>query len=168
MRGSRAAKKLATLLIAVMAALALAEILVRWVAPQGTSVPMIESVAGVQVHRANLSGSAYEPGLFSVTYHTNGQRFRARRDYPPTPPAGVTRIVAIGDSFCFGFGVEDDQSYPAVMEKLLARAGKSVEVINAGQIGTGTGAQALWYDGGVAGFRPEIVVLSVFVNDIAW
>jgi hypothetical protein len=38
--------------------------------------------------------------------------------------------------------------------------------LNAGVIGTGTGEQALWYDVWVKSFKPSVVVLTVFWNDV--
>jgi lysophospholipase L1-like esterase len=165
-RRRRLSRKLLALAISTLIALLFAEMVIRWVAPQVMATPTLESVDGMQLIRANLTARGYVPGLFDATYHTNSQRFRARQDYPLVPRAGVTRIITTGDSFCFGNGVEDDQAYPLVMEKLLQGAGKSVEVINAGVGGTGTGTQALWFDKFLAPFKPKVVVLSIFVNDI--
>lgn len=159
-------KKLLALVISTFIALVLAEVVVRFAAPQVLSVPLLESFGGLQVTRANLDGRAQVPGLFSVTYHTNSQRFRGRQDYSERPAPGVPRIVATGDSFCFGLGAEDDQAYPAVLEKLMSAGGRRVEVINAGVGGTGTGSQALWYELALARFKPNVVVLAVFVNDL--
>ena len=47
---------------------------------------------------------------FDVTVHTTALGLRSI-DRKPTAPA----TLAIGDSFCFGWGVEDDQSYPAIL-----------------------------------------------------
>jgi GDSL-like lipase/acylhydrolase family protein len=152
--------------IATVGSLLLAEWIVRVVAPQGLATPGHESLKGLEVQRANLSGTDKVPGLFSVTYHTNSQRFRGLADYSYQPPAGVIRVITIGDSFCFGVGAEDDQTYPFALENFLSAAGKKVQVVNAGIGGTGTGSQALWYDIGIATFNPSVVVLSVFVNDI--
>jgi lysophospholipase L1-like esterase len=165
-RTRRLGRKLLALIISTTVALFFAELVIRWVAPQAMTVPMVESVDGMQLHRPNLDGRGYVPGLFNVTYHTNAQRFRGRQDYSLAAPAGVIRVVATGDSFCFGNGVEDDQAYPFVMENLLRGAGNSVEVINAGVGGTGTGTQALWFDQFLAPFKPNVVVLSIFVNDV--
>jgi lysophospholipase L1-like esterase len=162
----RLAKNLLVLVASTSVALLLAELVIRLVAPQGLSAPSLESFHGLQVQRANLNGTDEVPGLFSVTYHTNSQRFRGREDYPLQPPAGVTRVITIGDSFCFGVGAEDHEAYPAILEELLSAAGQKAEVINAGVSGTGAGSQALWYDMAVARFNPRVVVLSVFVNDI--
>jgi lysophospholipase L1-like esterase len=165
-RFRRASRKLLAFVISTLIALFIAELVIRWVAPQVMVVPILQNVDGLQVHRANLAGRGYVPGLYDVTYHTNSQRFRGQHDFSLQPPAGITRIIATGDSFCYGIGVEDDQSFPVVLEASLNKAGQKVEVINAGIGGTGTGCQALWFDSALARFKPKLVVLTVFVNDI--
>jgi len=52
----------------------------------------------------------------------------------PTPAPGTLRILALGDSWIYGIGVDQPHSVPAVLEELLpTRLGVAeVEVINAG------------------------------------
>ena len=66
---------------------------------------------------------------FQVT--TNHQRLRGV-DVGTQPAAGVTRLLAVGDSTTFGWGVPGDQSWPARLEAELNARGGSVEVLNAG------------------------------------
>lgn len=48
-------------------------------------------------------------------------------------PAGEVRILLLGDSFTFGYLVDDDQTLPAQLERRLqSRCGNAVRVINAG------------------------------------
>lgn len=53
-------------------------------------------------------------------------------DFPQQPASGVFRILAIGDSTTFGWGVEDQQAWPAQLEAKLAARGREVQVLNAG------------------------------------
>ncbi len=48
------------------------------------------------------------------------------------PPEGVRRLVAIGDSITFGWGVSDTETWPAQLQAELNRRGQRVEVLNAG------------------------------------
>ncbi len=50
-------------------------------------------------------------------------------------PAGRTRIVCFGDSVTFGYGVADDESYPAVLAAALRARGVDADVIDAGVTG---------------------------------
>lgn len=81
------------------------------------------------------------------------------------PKVGV-RVMAMGCSTTFGWGVDDAESYPARLEALAAEAGRpSVEVINAGQPGY-TSFQGLWlWDTLLAAYQPDVVLLGFVVQD---
>ena len=48
------------------------------------------------------------------------------------PADGVWRIGCVGDSNVFGWGVAEDQTWPALLARELSRAGRSVELLNLG------------------------------------
>jgi len=73
-------------------------------------------------------------------------------------------IVAMGDSLTAGLGVAPHESYPALLEKLLAQRGLNYRVVNAGISGeTSSGAKARidW----VLKLEPDIVILETGAND---
>ena len=77
-------------------------------------------------------------------------------------PIGV--IVAMGDSLTAGLGVAPNESYPALLENLLAERGLNYRVVNAGISGeTSSGANARidW----VLKLNPDIVILETGAND---
>jgi lysophospholipase L1-like esterase len=100
--------------------------------------------------------------LYDVTFTSGQQRFRGQQSYGLRAPAGTIRIVALGDSFTFGDGVNDVDAYPNVLEQRLKARGFPVEVLNAGMLGHGIGLEALYFDEYVSQFHPDIVVLQVF------
>lgn len=68
-----------------------------------------------------------------VTFHfsSNTDGFRSREFGPKDP--GVIRIVCIGDSSTFGWGVDDDYTYPQLLASRLGwPGGPRVEVFNLG------------------------------------
>lgn len=68
-----------------------------------------------------------------VTFHFSSNRdgFRSREFGPKRP--GVIRVVCIGDSSTFGWGVDDEYTYPRLLESRLQRLmGREVEVFNLG------------------------------------
>jgi len=69
---------------------------------------------------------------FDTTVTINSMGYR-ERDFN-VKKEGRFRILVIGDSFTFGFGVEGNEGYPARIEKILANDYHqgSIEVINAG------------------------------------
>ncbi|MBF0484179.1 MAG: SGNH/GDSL hydrolase family protein [Candidatus Omnitrophica bacterium] len=70
-------------------------------------------------------------GEFETTIRINSLGYRGH-DFSVTKPQGSIRILAIGDSFTFGVGANDDQTIPAVMAHELIAQGYTAEVINAG------------------------------------
>jgi lysophospholipase L1-like esterase len=109
------------------------------------------------------------PGAFDVRVTINGQRFRATREYATRPGPGVRRVAVLGDSMTFGWGADDDQTYPAQLQSILgarAEGRAGVEVINAGYPGTCLGEKAAWYARGVRPFHPALVILTLLGDDV--
>jgi lysophospholipase L1-like esterase len=69
---------------------------------------------------------------YAVTVRTNSRGFRGA-ELPPKGAASV-RIVCLGDWLTWGEGVEDDQTYPALMETALRRRypATDIQIVNAG------------------------------------
>jgi lysophospholipase L1-like esterase len=149
-------------------ALLLGEFAVRLFSPQFLRPMFREQVDGAIHTRAGIKARMYSPGEFDTRVTTSEQRFRSDRIYTEVPPEGTLRIAVLGDSYVFGTGAEDEESYPAHLESLLAHVSfPRVEVLNAGIHGSGIGDHAIWYDRWVSRFRPGLVVLTVFGgNDI--
>jgi lysophospholipase L1-like esterase len=63
----------------------------------------------------------------------DAEGFRRATPFPPRRP-GVYRILALGDSLTYGYGVDAADAWPAVLERGLARVGP-VEVLNLGVSG---------------------------------
>jgi lysophospholipase L1-like esterase len=148
-----------------------AELMVRKVSPHETSVPWEDNLNGVICPRPNAHGRYAIPNAFDVRLAINSQRFRADKDFTPEPGPGVLRIAALGDSFTHGVGANNDDNYPARLQTALAARLKSlgpgtVEVLNGGASSTGTADQALFFQQWVARFKPQVVLLNVFVNDV--
>ena len=164
----RVGAAIALVALSCAVALVLAEVLVRRFAPQAVRVAWEDEWNGIRVPRPGLRGRHAVPGKFDVRVTINGQRFRAGRDYGPSPAPGVTRLAVLGDSMTFGWGAEDDETYPARLQSILSGVpGKrAVEVINAGYPGTCLGEKAAWYVQGVRPFHPALVVLTLLGDDV--
>lgn len=97
------------------------------------------------------------------------QRLRNRLVVVPKPD-DVFRIVVLGDSVPFGWGVGEADPFPRRLEDLLRqvprRDGKRYEVVNAGSPGWGLPEAGLWLrDEGIP-LLPDIVLHCVINNDI--
>jgi lysophospholipase L1-like esterase len=147
-------------------ALLLGESLVRALWPQPLRPAWDDEAYGVRALRPGLAGRHRHPGAFDVSVAINAQRFRGPREYAPRPPAGLERIVVLGDSMVFGWGAGDADTYPAQLERRLTDEGRAVEVINAGFPGASLGEKLAWYESGVRVFHPGLVLLTLAGDDV--
>lgn len=121
-----------------------------------------------------VAGFRYQPELDGIhrtpEYHTrlitNARGLRGA-EFAREPQPGVARVLALGDSFTAGVGVEESQSWPRVLERQLDKQGRKVEVINAGVGGWGLDNALSFLIGEGLGYRPKVVVLGLFENDIS-
>ena len=134
-------------------------ILPRFVYDAGYGVR--DNMRGVQTRHSS-------PGDYTVgiTTNTSGMR-NAGRDYLVARTSGVGRIALLGDSFVFGFGVEDEEVVSARLEDLLNGGGRRCcEVLNFGVPGFGQAEELLTYWNKVRSFAPDAVVVFYFENDL--
>src|SRR5688572_8808511 len=73
-------------------------------------------------------------------------------------------IVAIGDSMTAGYGVDQELSYPAQLEKELRKSGHDYRVVNQGVSGSTT-TQALGRLSRAMSANPDIVIIQLGGND---
>jgi lysophospholipase L1-like esterase len=102
--------------------------------------------------------------LMGVDVAISSQGLRDR-EFPPAPPPGRTRILMLGDSLTFGWGVPADKTYAKRLEDMLRKAGHDVEVINAGVGNYNTEMEVEYFLERGAKFQPHYVVLNYFIND---
>jgi len=79
--------------------------------------------------------------------------------------AGFGTIVAVGDSLTAGYGVEEDQAYPALLQAYLLQEGYFFRVVNAGISGetsSGTRSRIAWV---IRSLNPDIIILETGAND---
>lgn len=74
------------------------------------------------------------------------------------------RIVMLGDSITAGYGLPEEQAFPALIEGELRRRGWAVEVVNAGVSGdTTAGGRARL--GWLLQQRPQVLLVGLGAND---
>jgi lysophospholipase L1-like esterase len=98
---------------------------------------------------------------FDVLVRTNGQRMRESKDFALDTDA--YRITVVGDSFVWGHGVEEEERFT---ERLEEKLGPGFEVLNFGIAGFGSGQQLLKLQQDVLLFRPDLLVVAFFLNDL--
>ncbi|MEE4357698.1 MAG: arylesterase [Desulfococcaceae bacterium] len=82
----------------------------------------------------------------------------------PSPQKYEGIIAAVGDSLTEGYGVEEEEAWPALLEKKLHDKGFPFQVINAGISGetsSGTLSRISW----IMNLNPDIVILETGAND---
>ena len=103
--------------------------------------------------------------LMGVDVETNN--FGLRDDWiDKYPQEDVIRILMLGDSVTFGWGVESDKTISKRLENSLSlKLNRKVEVINAGVGNYNTSMQVEWFETVGLLFNPDIVLLNFFIND---
>jgi len=115
-----------------------------------------------------LLGWSHRPGVrgvhrhsdFAVQVEISSQGLRDR-EYPLERVAGMRRMLLLGDSYTWGFGVDRDETWH---ERIEARR-PGWELINTGVAGCGTGQELLYFDERGRAFDPDVVVLLVHQTD---
>ncbi|MCB9764705.1 MAG: hypothetical protein H6739_33325 [Alphaproteobacteria bacterium] len=102
-------------------------------------------------------------GSFPVSTDANGLRAPLHGEQKPD---GTFRVMTLGCSTTFGWGVADDETYPARLEGMLRERGfPQVEVINGGQPGYTT-FQGLWlWRRLLHRYQPDLVLVGYIVQD---
>jgi acyl-CoA thioesterase-1 len=75
------------------------------------------------------------------------------------------KIVAFGDSLTAGYGVKLEESYPAILEKILQKNNPNIEIINMGVSGETTTGGLARVDF-VISQKPDLVLLGLGANDM--
>lgn len=127
---------------------------------------------GDLVQPSDHAGIVYElkpnlRGTFQNQPIATNSRGLRDRDYGFAKPAGTVRIVALGDSSLFGWGVAGDQATTEVLERMLneADAVPPIEVINFATPGYNTAIQADVFIARALRYQPDLVLINFNTND---
>ncbi|MBM4459436.1 MAG: hypothetical protein FJ011_17040 [Chloroflexi bacterium] len=148
-------------LVITLVGLLLLELAARWLIARNMPEPAVPASIGQFDSRLGWSLKPLAHAISRrtgqpVEYRINSQGLRG----PETTyekPAGVFRIVLLGDSRTFGFGVPIAQHYST----LLAGYFDKVEVINLGTSGYGVDQELLFLEYEGFRYRPDLVIAYV-------
>jgi hypothetical protein len=115
--------------------------------------------------RPGAEGRIPETG--DALYRINSDGFRGPAHARPKP-AGRLRVLVMGDSVAFGYGVAEADAFPRILEReLAARVPElDVEVVNLGVGGYNAwNEEELLKDVGV-GYQPDLVLVQFCINDL--
>jgi hypothetical protein len=118
------------------------------------------------------TGYRLRPGgvaLFGNGAHAVASRQGLRNREVGPKSSGAFRILAVGDSFTEGAGVEAEEAWPQVLEGLLAgAAARPVEVVNTGVGGWDPFQYARFFERDGLALGPDLVVVGFFVGNDAY
>jgi lysophospholipase L1-like esterase len=141
----------------IVVPLALLEVVARVAAPLAIPSPAM-------FRRAPRVFYELEPGYEGVG--PNGEAIRVdsrglRGEDRLAPFDAEPRVVAVGDSFVFGLGVEEEETFPAALGRALG-----MRVENAGVPGYNLTQSVARLEGALAELAPSAVVLGFLENDL--
>jgi hypothetical protein len=97
----------------------------------------------------------------SWRFTTNAQGFRDTRDWHYERTPGVRRVLVLGDSHTQGFECRQEATFSALLAEKTG-----MEVLNCGVSGLGTAEQLAFLENEGLKYRPDVVVLAWFANDL--
>lgn len=106
-----------------------------------------------------------------LPYHVSSdtEGFRSSPEVPPASPRPrVVRILCLGDSFTFGIGVDDTQTFPTLLRRYLEDRYPDIrfDVFNSGIPFYDIVDELDYWEQKGQALRPDIVVCQFFYNDI--
>lgn len=116
------------------------------------------------MHHWHIAGTSAVLQNVPVQINSKGLR-DAEYDYARKP--GVKRILALGDSITFGWGVKIEDTYAKVLERALNGGPGTAryEVLNCG-VGNYTASRVLGlYDYDLHKYEPDVISLAFFINN---
>ncbi|UCG33345.1 MAG: SGNH/GDSL hydrolase family protein [Phycisphaerales bacterium] len=114
---------------------------------------------------SNPRGYFDEP-TSSLTYPVNEAGFRG--DDFPDARSGAVRIALLGDSFCWGLGVRDQDLFVVRLGRALQGSGLfdgRFEILNFGLGGYNTKGEVALFEHVVLPYQPDVAVIWFFLND---
>lgn len=80
---------------------------------------------------------------------------------------GERRVMVLGDSFVYGVGVTEKETFPSVLNEIVAdhESASRTHFVNAGTIGYGTWRELAWLEAFGDEVDPDEVLLALFVGN---
>jgi len=154
--------------ISVLISLLLGEIVVRTFAPQADAMMWLvpDKRYGTSMRRNFHQTYHYRNRVHVMDVRINSSGLRGV-DYSPAEQSdpALAKVLLLGDSFTFGHGVREEETFGALLEDRLNAGGRKFVVVNAGHGGWGTLQETRYGIDHLRVFRPSIVVLTFCGND---
>lgn len=164
----RIVKVLVTALISVVVFLLLAELVTSFT-KEGNAVDFVRDPDLILARRPNAAGWSWMVGTARwVPVRINSRRMRDA-ELPAVRDPGERRILCVGDSFTYGGGLAQEETFPVRMQERFGPVAQSrVRVLNGGANGWTTRFQRIFVEKFADELqRGDVVVLGWNWND-AW
>jgi lysophospholipase L1-like esterase len=114
----------------------------------------------------DLSFTFMTPEGEVINYVFNSHGFRGD-EFELEKTQGRTRIICAGDSSTFGYLVNIQDTYPALLEGMISTdtKEKNAEVINAGMVGYSSYQGLKYFETRLRSLEPDILIVSYGYND---
>ncbi len=131
------------------------------------SIPYLMRPNASAVHELQTDTRGYFDEGATLTYRINSLGFRGN-EISREKPLGVFRIVGLGDSFTFGTGVRNEDTFLARLEDALNRAeGKNrFQVVNLGMMGFNTVQEVSLLRHFGLPLDPDLILITFHLNDV--
>ena len=156
---------LSLIIFSTLFALFLSEIALRligldplYVSPERDRFWKYDSLLG-WAHEPRQEG-IFESHQFQTVVKINEKGLRDR-EHLYERQNNIERVLVLGDSFAWGYGVEESERFSQLLEKSL-----DVEMINAGVSGYSTDQELLWYKNEGIKYETDLVILVLAGNDV--
>jgi len=152
-------KNLLFLFIIIIFCLIICELIVRVFIPVrnvGPSFTVYDPVSG-KTNKPNFSAKRFTPEFtMKISFNSDGYRG------PEIESDKNRNILFLGDSFTLGYGVNDDEEFPALIRQEFPN---DVSVINAGMGDNGNGRWLKFLKTKAEKYNPELIVFQIMQND---
>jgi lysophospholipase L1-like esterase len=156
---------LSLILVSTLIGLGLSEMAVRYM---GMKPMYVSPERGKFWKYDPVLGWAHQPGqeaVFETPQFRTSVRINEKglrdRSHSYTKQNANERILVLGDSFAWGYGVEESERFSQLLEKSM-----DVEVIDAGVSGYSTDQELLWYQNEGIKYETDLVILELAGNDV--
>ncbi len=114
------------------------------------------------VNKPDLDGFVKVSDRIAFHRRHNSKGMRSLRETGYEKLAGVKRVLVLGDSFTWGFGVDDQQVLTHLLQQ---KTGSGIEILNGSVVGYGTDQEFLWLEREGLRYLPDLVVLAFYVGN---
>jgi hypothetical protein len=158
------------LTLSVLLSALAAELLVRAVRPQPRLVITPGGFYTADPPGRYRLSPGYRGRIYNRAEYDNEIRINAeglRGEEVGQGTENLTRLLSIGDSFVFGVGVEDAETFTSLIARKLTGIGVPAEGLNAGIPAFGVPDAVSWLARRGLALQPDVVILSIFQgNDL--